>query len=137
MSDFLTELQLAEEGGGTESAKEQPKRNVEGDLKEDSQDKRPLSQRISADLEDTIPEAVDDRQQELISAKAVATTQKQKEQAPNELIGFLNRCGIDDEAVHEAFVAYGVQSEEDLSELVEEVGAHIYLGPHATTSMLC
>ena len=79
----------------------------------------------SADLEDTIPEVVDDQQQGPVNVKqsvSVTATQSKNPQASSELIGFLNRCGIEDEAVYEAFAAFGVQSEADVSELVEEVG---------------
>ena len=72
------------------------------------------------DLEDTIPEVVEDQQEELVDTKVAAATKKGDE-ASNELVSFLSSCGIDDESVHGAFVAFGVQSPEDLSELVEEV----------------
>ena len=74
----------------------------------------------SVDLEDTIPEVVDDQEEELVDVKAAAATKKGNE-ASNELISFLSSCGIDDESVLGAFVAFGVQSPQDLAELVDEV----------------
>jgi hypothetical protein len=121
-------------------------KNEEDDTKDDSadSDEQPsklrnvpvsLKKSPSADLETVIPEHVpnleepeeDLEEPEEVSVKepaveqTVAATKQQTAVAP-KLISFLNSCGIEDEDVYEAFVAFGVQTEEDLSELAEDVG---------------
>eukprot|EP01043_Picozoa_sp_COSAG02_P075144 COSAG02_NODE_15362_length_1178_cov_1.671918_1_plen_163_part_00 len=153
MTFSLTEPQENGEGGTkVESEKDSP--DAES-LSDDEPDDEPPSKPVhvpkfmkrspSADLEDVIPEAVDDQEAvdaqevpKLVSVKepagkqAVTATKKQPEAASKELVSFLNSCGIEDEDLYEAFVAFGVQSQADLSELVEEVGCP-YL-PQAPTT---
>jgi len=51
----------------------------------------------------------------------VAPRGKKKETISQELILFLNSCGIDDESLYDSFGAFGVQFEDDLSELIDQV----------------
>ena len=114
-------------------------KNEEDDTKDDSADSDEppstlrnvpvsLKKSPSADLATAIPEDVPNLEEpEEVSVKepaveqTVAATKQQTAAAP-KLISFLNSCGIEDEDVYEAFVAFGVQTEEDLSELAEDVG---------------
>lgn len=74
------------------------------------------------DLEPTITEAVDQPDVDPTTPPNVAAeVQNKTEKVPGALVSFLSSCGIDDEAIHEAFVAFGVQTVEDVEELIEEV----------------
>jgi hypothetical protein len=55
------------------------------------------------------------------AAAVVAPRGKKKETISQELILFLNSCGIDDESLYDSFGAFGVQFEDDLSELIDQV----------------
>ena len=55
------------------------------------------------------------------AAAVVAPPGKKKETISQELILFLNSCGIDDESLYDSFGAFGVQFKDDLSELIDQV----------------